>query len=63
MKNIDTAPIFDKLIQDIRIKIVNQVGMSVRQKINTILDVNDEVDRLGVIQVVVINFFISTHKY
>jgi hypothetical protein len=51
MKDIDTAPILDKLMQDIYMKIVNQVEMNLRQKINTILDVNDGVDRLRDIQI------------
>ncbi len=62
MKDIDTAPRLDKLMQDIYMKIVDQVEMNLRQKINIILDVNDEVDRLRDIQVGLINFFISSHE-
>ena len=62
MKEIDTAPRLDKLMQDIYMKIVDQVEMNLRQKINIILDVNDEVDRLRDIQVGLINFFISSHE-
>ncbi len=62
MKDIDTAPRLDKLMQDIYMKIVDHVEMNLRQKINTILDVNDEVDRLRDIQVGLINFFISWHE-
>lgn len=51
MKDIDTAPRLNKLMQDIYMKIVNQVEMNLRQKINTILDVNDGVDRLRDIQI------------
>jgi len=51
MKDIDTAPRLDKLMQDIYMKIVDQVEMNLRQKINIVLDVNDDVDRLMDIQI------------
>ena len=62
MKGIDTAPILDKLMHTIYMKIVDQVGMNVRQKNNIVLDVDDEVGRLGDIQVGLINFFILSHE-
>jgi hypothetical protein len=46
MKDIDTAPRLDKLMQDIYMEIVNQVEMNLRQKINIVFDVNNDVDRL-----------------
>jgi len=51
MKDIDTAPRLDKLMQDIYMKIVDQVEMNLRQKINIVLDVNNDVDRLMDIQI------------
>jgi hypothetical protein len=62
MKNIDTAPILDKLMHTMYMKIVDQVGMNVRQKNNIVLDVDDEVGILGDIQVGLINFFILSHE-
>jgi len=59
MKDIDTAPRLDKLMQDIYMKIVDHVEMNLRQKISIALYVNDEVEGLGDIQVGLINFFIS----
>jgi hypothetical protein len=51
MKDIDTAPRLDKLMQDIHMKIVNQVEMNLRQKIKIVFDVNNYVDRLMDIQI------------
>ena len=51
MKDIDTAPRLDKLMQDIYMEIVNQVEMNLRQKINIVFDVNNDVDRLMDIQI------------
>jgi len=51
MKDIDTAPRLNKLMQDIYMKIVNQVEMNLRQKINIVFDVNNDVDRLMDIQI------------
>ncbi len=62
MKDIDTAPRLDKLMQDIYMKIVDHVEMNLRQKISIALDVTDEVERLGYIQVWFINFLISSHE-
>jgi len=51
MKDIDTAPRLNKLMQDIYMKIVNQVEINLRQKINIVFDVNNDVDRLMDIQI------------
>jgi hypothetical protein len=51
MKDIDTAPRLDKLMQDIYMKIVDHVEMNLRQKISIALDVNNDVDRLMDIQI------------